>query len=328
MKKDRRSSVGYGSTYRKGNETDCGRSDDIKTVLGGQAWMVKPDKHAKTANPCLWMKAGVVEFKNCNNFYDCTTCKYDKGMLKKSENGKQISWQDAMKRRPGMARVCRHSLTERISNRVCAYDYECSTCDFDQFFEDIWTTKNKSIPSEVQNIKGFDVPMGYYFHNGHAWARIESGGYVRVGLDDFALKVLGKADALDLPLMGKELHQGLAGWGLKRDNNAADVLSPVNGVIVEVNSAAREKPELANKEPYGDGWLFMVRTNDIKGTVKNLLTDTRSLEWINSEVNSLENMIEDVAGPMATDGGFIQEDVYGNLPGLSWNSLTNAFLKS
>ena len=62
---------------------------------------------------------------------------------------------------------------------------------------------------EVQRVKGFDVPMGYYFHDGHAWARIESGGYIRIGLDDFALKVLGKADALDLPLMGKELDQGV-----------------------------------------------------------------------------------------------------------------------
>ena len=73
--------TGFGSSYRKGNGQDLGTRSEIGTVLGGQVWMVKPDKDAKTANPCVWMQAGIVEFKNCNNFYDCTTCKYDLGSV-------------------------------------------------------------------------------------------------------------------------------------------------------------------------------------------------------------------------------------------------------
>ena len=322
-----RSRVGFGSTYRKvsdGNDN----SAEIKSVLGGQVWMVKPDKKAKSSNPCLWMQAGAVKFKNCTNYYDCTNCNYDHAMGKKAESGKQISWQAAMKRLPSMDRICRHSLTGRIDRRTCAYDYECSKCDFDQFFEDVWTAKSKAIPQEVHQVKGFDVPMGYYFHNGHAWARIESGGYIRIGLDDFALKVLGSADALDLPLMGKELDQGRAGWGLKCKDNTADVLSPVNGVIMEVNSYIRENPAKANREPYGDGWLFMVRTPDVKATMKDLMSDQNSLSWMNTEVENLENMIEEVAGPLAADGGFLADDIYGNLPDLGWNKLTRTFLKT
>jgi glycine cleavage system H lipoate-binding protein len=325
---DRRSRIGIGSTYRKGSGKDLGSSNEIGSVMGGQVWMIKPDKKAKTANPCLWMQAGVVKFKNCDNYYDCTTCKYDVAMGSKAAKGKQATWQDAMRRLPDMDRICRHSLTNRIESRVCAYDYQCSACDFDQFFEDVWTTKSKSIPFEVQQVKGFDVPMGYYFHNGHAWARIESGGYIRIGLDDFALKVLGKADAFDLPLMGKELDHGKIGWGLKRKDNLADVLSPIDGVIVEVNSELREKPDVANREPYGDGWLFMVRTPDVKATMGKLMTDQSSLTWINDEVTNLENMIEDVAGPLAADGGYLAHDIYGNLPDLGWKNLTKTFLKT
>ena len=325
---DRRSHLGYGSSYRKGSGQDLGTKSGIGAVLGGQVWMVKPDKRAGTANPCIWMEAGVVEFKNCNNFGDCTTCKYDLGMRKRVEQGKQTSWQDAMRRREGLERICRHSLTNRIEKRRCAYDYECSKCDFDQFFEDVWSTKTKTIPHEVQTIKGFRVPMGYYFHNGHTWARIESGGYIRVGMDDFSLKLFGKVDALDLPLMGKELDKDRVGWGLKRKNNVADVLSPVDGVIVEVNSDVRERPELANQGAYENGWLFIIRTPGIKGTVKKLMTDAESLNWMNGELNTLENMIEKVAGPLAADGGYLGEDIYGNLPELGWKNLTKVFLKT
>lgn len=323
-----RSQLGYGSSYRKGSKDEIGQKGDISSILGGQVWMVKPDKEARAKNPCLWMQAGAVQFKGCNNFYDCSTCKYDLGMRMKVEKGKQISWQNAMRKRQDMERICRHSLTHRITSRVCAYDYQCATCDFDQFFEDVWTEKTPSGPGEVRNIKGFDVPVSHYFHNGHTWARIESGGLIRIGLDDFALKVLGEADALDLPLMGKELDQGKAGWGIKRKENLADILSPVDGVIVEVNADARENPGIANREPYGNGWLFTVRNPNLKGTVKKLMSDTETFDWMGAEVVTLENMIEEVAGPLAADGGYLQADIYGNLPDLNWKNLTKTFLKT
>jgi len=326
--KTQRSQVGFGSTYKKGNVGDGKAQQEIASVLGGQVWLIKPDKQAKTTNPCLWMQSGVVKFKNCDNYYDCTSCKYDHAMGQKAAKGKQISWQAAMKRLPDLDRVCRHSLTGRIEKRMCAYDYECGKCDFDQYFEDVWTVKAKALPAVMQQVRGFDVPMGYYFHNGHSWARIESGGFIRVGLDDFALKVLGQADALDLPLIGKELDQSKVGWGLKRKNNLADVLSPVDGVIMEVNSKVRENPKLANNEPYGEGWLFMVRTPDVKATMKKLIVDQDSLSWINEEVNQLETMIEEVAGPLAADGGYLADDIYGNLPDLGWKNLTQKFLRT
>lgn len=327
IREDQKRHFGYGGSHRKGRKQDLEKENEIGAVFGGQVWMFKPDKQAKLDNPCIWMQAGVAKYMNCNNFYDCNTCKYDLGMQKRVDQGKQVSWQEAMRKRSDIDRTCRHSLTHRIGNRVCSFNYNCSRCDFDQFFEEVWTAKTKNIPFEVQNIKGFDVPMDYFFHNGHTWARIESGGYIRIGLDDFSLKLLGKADALDLPLMGKELDKDKVGWGLRRKGNQADVLSPVGGVIVEVNSKVRENPELANREPYGDGWLFMVRTPDIKGAAKKLMSDKESLSWINSEVNQLECMIEEVAGPLAADGGVLQNDIYGNLPDLGWKNLTKTFLK-
>ena len=328
IKEVTRGTVGFGSSYRKGTQHDLKTRSEIGAVLGGQVWMIRPDKDAKTANPCLWMQAGVVEFKNCNNFCECTTCKYDQGMRKQVENGKQRSWQEAMRRKPGLQRVCRHTLTGRIERRACAYNYECSTCDFDQFFEEVWATKTGSRPHDIQNVKGFEVASGSYFHDGHTWARIESGGVIRVGMDDFSLKLLGKADAFDLPLMGKELSQGKAGWGLKREANPADVLSPVDGVIVEVNGRLREKPMLANQAPYGEGWLFAIRNQDTKGAFKKLMDDTASLNWMAAEIVKLEGMIESVAGPFAADGGYITNDIYGNLPALGWKNLTRTFLKT
>ena len=325
-KEQRRSQVGYGSSYRMGRDRDLAGQGAIGSVLGGQVWMVKPDRDAKATNPCLWMQTGIVNFKNCNNFYDCTTCKYDVGMRMRVEDGKQLSWQDAMRMREGLDRICRHSLTNRIEKRACAYDYECSHCEFDQFFEEVWSTKAAGFAGESQFIKGFELPTGHYFHNGHTWVRIESGGYIRVGMDDFSHKLLGRADAFDLPLMGKELNKERAGWGMKRRENSADLLSPIDGVIVEVNSNLRERPAVAKEEPYNAGWMFVVQTPDVKGTIKGLMSGDEPVDWMNRELSALESMIEGVAGPLAADGGYLTDDIYGNLPDLGWKNITKRFL--
>lgn len=325
---DQRSRLGYGTSYRKGSKDDLANREDIGSVLRGQVWMVKPDREAAASHPCLWMQAGVVEFKNCNNYYDCPTCKYDMGMDKKVSRGKALSWQDIMRRRPALDRICRHSLTGRISKRACAYDYHCETCDFDQYFEDVLSPKTAFRPESTQRVKGFEIPQDHYFHKGHAWARIESGGFLRIGLDDFALKLLGEADGYDLPLMGKELNPGTAGWGIKRQNHLADVLSPVGGVIVEVNGKIRENPGLTNRDPYGDGWLFLVNNPKIEDSVEDLMETNDCMDWIDGEVHQLETMIEEVAGPLAADGGYLTDDIYGKMPDLGWAQLTRTFLRT
>jgi len=62
---------------------------------------MKENKKRSSTNPCLWMQAGVVESKTCNNFYDCTTCKYDQGMRKQVEKGNQLSWQESDEEKAG-----------------------------------------------------------------------------------------------------------------------------------------------------------------------------------------------------------------------------------
>ncbi len=55
---------------------------------------------------------------------------------------------------------------------------------------------------------------------------------------------------------------------------------------------------------------------------------TQSVDWINNEICNLETMIEDEAGPLAADGGFLTNDIYGALPDLGWDNLTKTFLKT
>ncbi len=288
----------------------------------------KKSKEDSIKNPCLWMQAGAVKKKACNNYFQCNSCKYDKGMGKMVLKGKQISWQNSMRQKDSSMRICRHSLTQRMAEKICPMNYNCSRCEFDQFFEEVLTPKTSRAGIEMEDVKGFKLASECHFHGGHTWAYVDDGGLIRVGFDDFFLKVLGQPDALTLPHTGQELNMGKEGWGLKRKDKAADALSPVNGVIMEVNHVVRKSPGAIAVDPYGTGWLFAVHTSDIKESMQALVTDEAAVQWINGEVSTLEHMIESVAGPIMADGGYIKPDVYANLPALGWNNLTQTFLKT
>jgi glycine cleavage system H lipoate-binding protein len=285
-------------------------------------------KKSTDDRPCIWMQAGVVAQKNCSHYYDCTTCRYDSAMEKRVTAGKQISWRTLMRKKEGKERTCRHALTGRADYRNCPANYNCNRCEFDQLLEDTLSIGSSRAGVEMEDIKGFKLAGGYYFHSGHTWTCIESGGVIRVGMDDFAFRVLGGPDTFDLPLTGQELNHDRPGWGIRCGNNLADVLSPVNGVITQVNNSVKTSPDLPVKSPYQDGWLFTVHNSDIKGAVKDLMTDDTSVDWLNHEITCLEEMIEDVAGALSADGGVLMTDVYGTLPALGWQNLTHAFLKT
>ncbi|MFA5903976.1 MAG: hypothetical protein WC836_08550 [Desulfobacula sp.] len=280
------------------------------------------------AIPCIWMQAGVVLKKECNNYHDCTSCKYDTAMGKQAVAGKHLSWQESLRRRDSLDRTCRHALTGRVEHRTCAMNYNCNHCDFDQLFEDTLSPGKGNSGMHMKDIKGFKLAEGYYFHMGHTWAGIDGGGIIRIGMDDFAFKVLGGPDGFELPLMGQELNLGRPGWGIKRNSNLADILSPVNGIITKVNPSLFASPALPEQKPYEDGWLFTVHNSDLKGAVKHLMGDEESITWLNGEITTLEGMIEEVAGPLSADGGLLMKDVFGNLPALGWENLTRRFLRS
>src|SRR5512141_2633738 len=101
------------------------------------------------------------------------------------------------------------------------------------------------------------VPAGVYLHPGHTWARLESDGLVAVGADDFAHKLVGAA-RVGLPTLGAHVAQGEPAFDIGDGEKDVPMVSPVDGTVVAVNAALREKTDGLD-DPYGRGWLFKVK---------------------------------------------------------------------
>ena len=120
-------------------------------------------------------------------------------------------------------------------------------------------------------VAGFEVPENLRYHAGHTWALGESSEMVRIGMDDFASKLVGKIESISLPQRGRWVRQGQKIWTILRDGKSVDMVSPIEGTVTDVNDAVARNPELARRDPYGDGWLVTVQAPDAKINFRNLL---------------------------------------------------------
>lgn len=290
---------------------------------------------------CIWMEAGVIDYKLCNNYYNCHSCSFDKAMKETADKnararaegieptGKKaniVSWQEKMRQRQGADRICRHSLTGRAPNRLCPHHFECHSCEFEQMLEDALEVQLPFRLSKVPEIDGYRVPDGHFFHVGHTWARVENGGRIRVGLDDFSMRLFGPVDSIDLPLTGETVKFSETGAAFKRMGKEASVLSPISGVVAAVNYQAVKEPRVVKEEPYNEGWLMVLDPVDMKNNFKNLLYGKQTAEWVHTEHQMLIEMISQV-GMTYADGGYI-EDVVQRIPELGWEKLTRKFLRT
>jgi glycine cleavage system H lipoate-binding protein len=182
-------------------------------------------------------------------------------------------------------------------------------------------------PVDLFEVEGFKIPQGYYSHKGHTWVKIDEGTTVSVGLDDFAMRLFGPFDRIESPLIGKQVHKDCSEIRVTRGSHEAMVLSPVSGVVTAINGELRENGKSAGESPYGrSGWVMNVQSDNLREDLKGLMLYDESRAFFKKEVDKLYHLIEEVDGPMATDGGLLGQDIFGHLPGLGWKRLTGLFL--
>ncbi|MBZ5628567.1 MAG: glycine cleavage system protein H [Acidobacteriia bacterium] len=187
----------------------------------------------------------------------------------------------------------------------------------------------ESVPRlQPSMVGGFQVPENLRFHPGHTWALSESPSLVRVGVDDFASKLVGKIERLSLPQRGQWIRQGQKLLSIYRDGAKVDMVSPIEGSVADVNDAVVQNPELARKDPYGEGWLVTVQSPDAKTNFRNLMGGALARWWTEEASSRLQRRVPAALGALAQDGGVAMDNLTAQLPEQNWTELTREFFLS
>ncbi len=106
-----------------------------------------------------------------------------------------------------------------------------------------------------------DVPENLRYSKDHEWALLE-GDMVKIGITDFAQDALGDVVYVDLPNVDDNVSQNEVFGEVESTKSVSELYSPVSGTVAEINEDLLSSPQRLNEDPYGDGWICVVKTSD------------------------------------------------------------------
>ncbi|HUL29937.1 MAG TPA: glycine cleavage system protein GcvH [Thermodesulfobacteriota bacterium] len=124
-----------------------------------------------------------------------------------------------------------------------------------------------------------EFPEELLYTDTHEWVKVgdatlqEEGGWVTVGLTDFAQSQLRDIVYVEFPEVGSRFNKGESIGVVESVKTAADLFSPVTGKVTETNVTLKDSPQFINEDPYGKGWILKMEPQE-KGELKELLTST------------------------------------------------------
>lgn len=177
-----------------------------------------------------------------------------------------------------------------------------------------------------ESLRGFSIKSGYYYHPKHVWVApaAENRCEARVGIDDFAARVIGRIDRVSVPAAEMPVKENSVCFLLHSGRRTVRLAAPADGIIKAVNPRVVENPSLLNEDPYAEGWIFSIRLKE--DAMKGLYHGNVARKWFESEVERLQRVFASDLGMTATDGGEALTDISARFNDAQWGKIISQFL--
>jgi glycine cleavage system H protein len=170
------------------------------------------------------------------------------------------------------------------------------------------------------------VVEGRYVHPGHTWARVDGPRSAVVGADDFARRLLGRADEIELPEPGRRVAQGDPLFVLRRGTRQLVQCAPISGVVTSVNRGLQAAPELWNDSPGERGWIATLAPANLAVELRNLLHGRLAERWDEAARAQLVEWFSPRMGTaLLQDGGELVDGVGDLLSDGDWELVVKDF---
>ncbi|WP_211188133.1 glycine cleavage system protein GcvH [Gordonia asplenii] len=117
-----------------------------------------------------------------------------------------------------------------------------------------------------------NVPDSLRYTAEHEWVEKIDAEHVRVGITAFAAEQLGDVVFVQSPSVDDEVTPGESFAEVESTKSVSDIYGPLSGTVTEVNNALDDAPDLVNSEPYGQGWLAVIRVSgDVDAELAQML---------------------------------------------------------
>lgn len=164
----------------------------------------------------------------------------------------------------------------------------------------------------------FAIPGGILVSSGHCWASLDEDGTARVGLDDFATKLIGDIDSVEFPEPGTEVKAGQPLFGITQGKRSARFNAPLSGKVMKVN----EQYAPVEKQSYGDNWICVIEGTDLDSELGTLKIGKAAVDFFQEEIDRFRAFLEKTG---IADAGSLSIGALEHLDDSSWNVAAQEF---
>ncbi|HEX9652413.1 MAG TPA: response regulator [bacterium] len=176
----------------------------------------------------------------------------------------------------------------------------------------------------------FNVPAGLFISPEHAWVGIEMTGAVRVGIDDFAQKIVGHIETIELPKKGRQVKKGEPLFTIKQNSHSLTFPSPISGEITSINTELRDHIEVLKVKPYEVGWVCCIEASNLTKELQGLRIGAEAVAWYQEEIDKFRDMVKQLdekeGNGLPAQAGKVQNGQLAKMDERAWDAFSKSFL--
>ena len=182
----------------------------------------------------------------------------------------------------------------------------------------------------IANTPEFHIPGGVFISEGHCWANVNEEGSVKVGLDDFAKKIIGKIESIELPNLGMIVKKGQPLFTINQGTRNVSFKSPVSGKVKEINKFINDELDSLNVTPYDQNWICDIDAEELDVELPNLKIGKSAVSFFQDDIERLKEMKKKIKTGKETEfepDGVIYSGEMEKLDDISWKRFSEAFFE-
>lgn len=193
-----------------------------------------------------------------------------------------------------------------------------------------------SVTTGIFNESSVDVPKGLYYDKSHTWAFMEKNGFVKIGIDDFLIRITGNINKLRMKEQGEKINKGEAVLSIIQNGKQLTIKSPISGIIKSINKQIIENPAIVNSSTFNEGWIYTIEPTNWTRELQFLLIADVYKEWLKNEFSRLKDFFATIrvsnnnefATIILQDGGEIKENILADYGPEVWEDFQTKFINT
>ncbi len=182
--------------------------------------------------------------------------------------------------------------------------------------------------SDLLNKCEFAIPGGVFISKGHCWVGLDQSGNAKVGIDDFAKKLMGKIDDVNLPNLGMKVNQNKPLFSLKQGKRKITFNSPITGNITKINDDLKDNLESLDISPYENNWICTIDAENLDEEIKNLRIGNAAVAFYQDEISKYKEEVKGFSKNKNTDEELLFRGEIAELDDFNFEKIADKFFAS